>query len=406
MNQPNDATSPTDPTNPLNASNQTADEAMPAPHPDRSGDPLALHIYRFLRGRSRADQLAVFRALPSRERWSSPERANLALRGLVACHDELGEPFSRRQYDAWRDRQVRPQEWPSSTFIRTQFRNHSWHSALDAGSIRPMADIKARRLFGRGTAFTDGEIEAALRRFAEAYPPGKRTRKAYDAFARQAMTDPAVPDMPRTSITLLRNGKPLHEALVAIGLEDERDFRAGSTAHYGRRQRYTTEAMKAALVQASQELGVRVPTVTAYNAWARASESREFCGSASITRRFGSWRRSLFAAGLTTAEEHAHARHRDGGVIATETAMRFLAACARDFGYPPRYVEYLRWREALQVHPELNHQSVPSGTLIRERLKDWKSALARAAKLEPEPGLPSVDTAGMGTVRASWRKHR
>ncbi len=155
-------------------------------------DPLARAFFNHVANLNRASQRHVFQKFAARFSRVSPrtEREILAGHAIATAMRELGladdERLKSHQYKSWfRDlTDERQEQFPSATTIARIFHNN-WNDAIDSVVTTPIARFHTIRKRARGKAFTNEEIRAAIRLFAEENPNVTSFRVDWKPWARE-----------------------------------------------------------------------------------------------------------------------------------------------------------------------------------------------------------------------------
>lgn len=390
------------------------------------GSRIAVVIYRYTESRSRADLLFVFNAARGRLRAlcgpeadadeslditpamscsgrvprrgvASTTRAAVSRESLTAAADALGFVPSRRQYDAWREKQPRPDEFAASSFIRRAFHGSWVKATAELDGLAP--EVTAGRLLQQGRKFRDEEIERALELFAADVPAGQRTQRAYKLWAEDHGRRRGAVDVPLSWRTVASYfGKSWNAMIEEQTGEPEQAQRRFPLRGGGRstRQRSKQQVLEA-LRQCAEKLEVVFPTKRQFDDWVRdsvdAKGSRPCQMSNTVAHMFGSWPLALSAAGLVSQDEYALYSRSPLRRMDAQGALPFLAAALRDRGgrgrgSPLTRTEYTKWRWSVILHPEAAGVSIPCGEAIRSRFDGkWTEAVERALTAKPAPNI-------------------
>ncbi len=343
---------------------------------------MAIALFRRLEHRSVVDRGFVLAALRARRLGGESDRVVLCRNALTACLHDMGRA-SRGVYDQWRASRECPEEWPSSKVIRNTF--GSWSAGLEeiGAAVRP--DVLARRAVAVGGAFTEAEIVACIRQYAQT--DGRLTFAAYRRWARVEMRNPAraLPRLIRSVPRIIELFGSWRDAVVAAGFAERLAAeRGGRAVSLGQAREYDETACLAALVESAAECGGAGMTTGAHDRYARkrcedalaAGERVAFPRSEAISTLFGSWAAALHAAGLITGEELLVRGGHRTRFVSEEELVRALSRAIASRGLPLTCEVYKAWRAERRRAGEA--PIPPTSDLIRKRLGGWPAALERA----------------------------
>lgn len=337
-------------------------------------------MFDLLATRPAVDRRLVLLALQARlgDGDAANSRQERIVAALRRCAADLGHAPSRRDWDTWRARQNRPQDWPSASAIRNAF-GGSWSRARHAAGGQPSPAASALRLTAQGASYTDKEMLAAL------LAAGGENLSAltFEGYVRWARARAPRLDGPRTP----RSGKPFRRRWGSWAQAMEAAAEAAGTTGNPRSRAwgktYGSEVIIDALMEATADVkpGPHGLTFGQYDRWARTHPlGRPRPRAATVARHFGSWAHALEAAGLLGSHEARQRAARVGTPHSDEELVAWLCRAVDECGQGVTRASYASWRRLVIACREPGDPIPPSDATLRLRLGGWGSALTRAGR--------------------------